>query len=56
MVGNTLRSAFGLCGAATEAGQSSLVRVPKRTVWSLAEAREAIERLIGLRDRLVRPR
>src|SRR5271163_4006771 len=24
------------------------VRVPKRTVWSLAEAREAIERLIGL--------
>jgi segregation and condensation protein A len=25
----------------------SFVRVPKRTVWSLAEAREAIERLIG---------
>jgi segregation and condensation protein A len=25
----------------------STVRVPKRTVWSLAEAREAIERLIG---------
>jgi segregation and condensation protein A len=23
------------------------VRVPKRTVWSLAEAREALERLIG---------
>jgi segregation and condensation protein A len=26
----------------------STVRLPKRTVWSLAEAREAIERLIGL--------
>jgi segregation and condensation protein A len=25
----------------------SVVRVPKRTVWSLAEAREALERLIG---------
>jgi segregation and condensation protein A len=25
----------------------SFVRVPKRTVWSLAEAREALERLIG---------
>ena len=25
----------------------SIVRVPKRTVWSLAEAREALERLIG---------
>ncbi len=24
------------------------VRMPKRTVWSLAEAREAVERLIGL--------
>jgi segregation and condensation protein A len=24
------------------------VRLPKRTVWSLAEAREAIERLIGV--------
>jgi segregation and condensation protein A len=26
----------------------SFVRVPKRSVWSLAEAREAIERLVGL--------
>ena len=26
----------------------SFVRMPKRTVWSLAEAREALERLIGL--------
>jgi segregation and condensation protein A len=26
----------------------SYVRMPKRTVWSLAEAREAVERLIGL--------
>jgi segregation and condensation protein A len=26
----------------------SFVRVPKRTVWSLAEAREALERLIGM--------
>ena len=26
----------------------AFVRVPKRTVWSLAEAREALERLIGL--------
>jgi segregation and condensation protein A len=26
----------------------SFVRLPKRTVWSLAEAREAIERLIGI--------
>jgi segregation and condensation protein A len=26
----------------------SFVRLPKRTVWSLAEAREAIERLIGV--------
>jgi segregation and condensation protein A len=26
----------------------SYVRLPKRTVWSLAEAREAVERLIGL--------
>ena len=25
----------------------SIVRVPKRTVWSLAEAREALERLVG---------
>jgi segregation and condensation protein A len=25
----------------------SVVRVPKRTVWSLAEAREALERLVG---------
>jgi segregation and condensation protein A len=25
----------------------SFVRVPKRTVWSLAEAREALERMIG---------
>jgi segregation and condensation protein A len=25
----------------------SFVRLPKRTVWSLAEAREALERLIG---------
>ena len=25
----------------------SFVRMPKRTVWSLAEAREALERLIG---------
>ena len=24
------------------------MRLPKRTVWSLAEAREAIERLIGM--------
>ena len=34
----------------------AFVRVPKRTVWSLAEAREALERLIGQRDRLVRAR
>src|SRR6204780_5805671 len=26
----------------------SFVRMPKRTVWSLADAREALERLIGL--------
>jgi segregation and condensation protein A len=26
----------------------AVVRLPKRTVWSLAEAREAVERLIGL--------
>jgi len=26
----------------------SFVRMPKRTVWSLAEAREALERLIGV--------
>jgi segregation and condensation protein A len=26
----------------------AIVRMPKRTVWSLAEAREALERLIGL--------
>jgi len=26
----------------------SIVRMPKRTVWSLAEARETLERLIGL--------
>ena len=26
----------------------SFVRMPKRTVWSLAEAREALERLIGI--------
>ena len=26
----------------------SFVRLPKRTVWSLSEAREAVERLIGI--------
>ena len=31
----------------------SFVRLPKRTVWSLAEAREALERLIGRADGLV---
>ena len=33
-----------------------LCACPKRTVWSLAEAREAIERLIGQSGRLVRAR
>ena len=33
--------------AARRQTQARIVRMPKRTVWSLAEAREAIERLIG---------
>ena len=38
-----------LCRAARSAARSSRVRFKKRTVWSLAEARAALERLIGRR-------
>ena len=46
MVGDALRSAVGLCAAAPEA-RARARALAKRTVWSLAEAREALERLIG---------
>ena len=44
---NTLRLAFGLRAAAAEDARSRMCGFAKRTVWSLAEAREALERLIG---------
>ena len=38
---------IGLCHAAPAAARSAHVRFKQRTVWSLPEAREALERLIG---------
>ena len=47
-----------LSAYATQRSRSALsrVRFKKRTVWSLAEARAALERLIGQSTRLVAPR
>ena len=47
MDGDAVRSALGLCAAAADRRVLGHVRLAKRTVWSLAEAREALERLIG---------
>jgi segregation and condensation protein A len=43
----TLYDLLSAYAARRQTQARSFVRVPKRTVWSLAEAREAIERLIG---------
>ena len=47
MVGDALRPAVGLC-AQRQKHALSHVRLAKRTVWSLAEAREALERMVGV--------
>jgi segregation and condensation protein A len=44
----TLYDLLSAYAARRQIQSRSVVRVPKRTVWSLAEAREALERLIGL--------
>ena len=43
----TLYDLLSAYAARRQTQARSFVRVPKRTVWSLAEAREALERLIG---------
>ena len=43
----TLYDLLSAYAARRQTRARSFVRVPKRTVWSLAEAREALERLIG---------
>ena len=43
----TLYDLLSAYAARRQIKSRSVVRVPKRTVWSLAEAREALERLIG---------
>jgi segregation and condensation protein A len=43
----TLYDLLSAYAARRQIQSRSIVRVPKRTVWSLAEAREALERLIG---------
>src|SRR5271170_2859849 len=43
----TLYDLLSAYGSRRQTKARSFVRVPKRTVWSLAEAREALERLIG---------
>jgi segregation and condensation protein A len=43
----TLYDLLSAYAARRQIQSRSVVRVPKRTVWSLAEAREALERLIG---------
>ena len=43
----TLYDLLSAYAARRQVQSRSVVRVPKRTVWSLAEAREALERLIG---------
>ena len=43
----TLEALLSAYAARRQIKSRSVVRVPKRTVWSLAEAREALERLIG---------
>ena len=47
MDGDALRFAFRLRRSSARSRRDRFVRVRKRTVWSLAEAREALERLIG---------
>ena len=48
MDGDALRPAQRLCAAAQPNSVLSRVRFKKRTVWSLAEARAALERMIGM--------
>jgi segregation and condensation protein A len=43
----TLYDLLSAYAARRQIQSRSIVRVPKRTVWSLAEAREALERLVG---------
>lgn len=43
----TLYDLLSAYAARRQIQSRSVVRVPKRTVWSLAEAREALERLVG---------
>jgi segregation and condensation protein A len=43
----TLYDLLSAYAARRQTRARSFVRVPKRTVWSLAEAREALERLVG---------
>jgi segregation and condensation protein A len=43
----TLYDVLSAYAARRQIQSRSVVRVPKRTVWSLAEAREALERVIG---------
>ena len=47
MDGDAVRSAVGLCRAAPAHACWRACSFKKRTVWSLAEARAALERLIG---------
>ena len=49
MDGDAVRSPLRLCARSGRSRRLSHVRFAKRTVWSLAEAREALERLIGRR-------
>ncbi len=43
----TLYDLLSAYGSRRQTQARSFVRLPKRTVWSLAEAREALERLVG---------
>jgi segregation and condensation protein A len=44
----TLYDLLSAYGARRQTQARAVVRMPKRTVWSLAEAREALERLVGV--------
>ncbi len=47
---HAVRPAVGLCDAARSSVVLASVHLAKRTVWSLAEARASLERLVGLAE------